>query len=112
MRLQTGFVLAVALLLGAGGTSPVAASPAPGGSGYTISDLGPLPGGTQSRARGINDAGQIVGSSTTATGQTHAVLWQPVVGTPPTTTAAPAPSPNAAGWDRSSVRVTLTATAA
>ena len=41
-------------------------------------DLGTL-GGTQSRALGINDFGQIVGDSTDSFGNTHAVLWNPVV---------------------------------
>lgn len=39
-----------------------------------MTDLGTL-GGPSSFAAAINDHGQIVGSSTTKTGQTHAVLW-------------------------------------
>ena len=41
---------------------------------YTITDLGTL-GGTVAGARAINDAGQVVGASTTASGETHAFLW-------------------------------------
>jgi probable HAF family extracellular repeat protein len=39
-------------------------------------DLGTLPGGRQSDAWGINDRGQIVGSSTTTRGSWHAVIWK------------------------------------
>ena len=44
---------------------------------WTITDLGTLPGGSSgfSAANGINDAGQVVGSSSSATG-TRAFLWQ------------------------------------
>ncbi len=41
----------------------------------TMTDLGTLPGGNQSRATQINNRGEIIGVSTTKTGQTHAVLW-------------------------------------
>jgi probable HAF family extracellular repeat protein len=44
-------------------------------SGSTV-DLGTL-GGTTSRAYAINAAGQVAGSSTTSTGETHAFLWTP-----------------------------------
>jgi probable HAF family extracellular repeat protein len=74
-------------------------------------DLGTLAGGYECGAVAINDLGQIAGSCMTASGQVHAVLWQPHID-PPTTTAAPSPPPNSAGWERSNVTVTLTATAA
>ena len=45
------------------------------GQSFTIKDLGTLPGGTTSRANGINDRGQVVGSSGTA-GFTHAFLFE------------------------------------
>jgi probable HAF family extracellular repeat protein len=40
-----------------------------------MTDLGTL-GGTYSRPSNLNDRGQIVGTSTTASGETHAVLWE------------------------------------
>src|SRR4051812_26159808 len=39
-------------------------------------DLGALPGGTQSWATGVNDAGAIVGASLTSGGVVHPVLWR------------------------------------
>jgi probable HAF family extracellular repeat protein len=41
-----------------------------------ILDLGTLPGGNSSDATGINDRGQVVGVSQTASGEYHAFLWQ------------------------------------
>ena len=37
--------------------------------------LGNLPGGKQSGALALNNAGQVVGWATTASGEQHAVLW-------------------------------------
>jgi probable HAF family extracellular repeat protein len=42
--------------------------------GTAMQDLGTL-GGTNSRGRDINDAGQVTGRADTAGGQTHAFLW-------------------------------------
>lgn len=48
---------------------------APGATpSYTITDLGTL-GGASADARAINDSGQVVGASATASGDTHAFLW-------------------------------------
>ncbi len=44
--------------------------------GFTIKDLGTLPGGDSSQATGINDRGQVVGYSSTASGSTHAFLFE------------------------------------
>jgi probable HAF family extracellular repeat protein len=46
-------------------------------SGGKMTNLGTLPGGTTSQAKGINDRGQIVGNANTASGQTHAFLYNP-----------------------------------
>jgi probable HAF family extracellular repeat protein len=45
-------------------------------SSVTITNLGTLPGESNSVANGINDKGQIVGDSSTASGSIHAFLWQ------------------------------------
>jgi probable HAF family extracellular repeat protein len=44
--------------------------------GYTITDLGPLPGGTFSSAAGISENGSIAGSASPSDGSQHATLWQ------------------------------------
>ena len=44
-------------------------------SGGVMTDLGTLPGGTYSCATGINNNGQIVGYSNTASGPIHAFLY-------------------------------------
>ena len=49
------------------------AGPAP--AQYETVDLGSL-GGVRSAAFALNDRGQVVGNSTTATGETHAFRWQ------------------------------------
>src|SRR3981081_2138661 len=47
------------------------------GQSYTIKDLGTLPGGLNSGAAGINDRGQVVGSSSTNIfTQPHAFLFE------------------------------------
>lgn len=40
-----------------------------------MTDLGTL-GGTDSRAVAINDRGQVIGTSSTASGRYHAFIWQ------------------------------------
>lgn len=42
---------------------------------YTLTDLGTLPGGSYSSATSINNNGQVVGGSTTTSGQEHAFLY-------------------------------------
>ena len=65
--------VAVAVLVGAGPASGQAAS----ARELSITDLGTLPGGdfSLSSAQDINSRGQVVGVSTTASGDFHAVLW-------------------------------------
>src|SRR5712692_5455338 len=51
----------------------IAAAPA-AAAGYAIVDVGTL-GGASSEATGVNNSGQVVGSSTTAAGATHGFLY-------------------------------------
>ena len=62
----------VALLMGA---QPVLGQPG-GARQLSITDLGTLPGGDESEARGINARGQVVGFSETASVATHPFLWE------------------------------------
>jgi len=45
--------------------------------GFTIVDLGTLPGDSSAVAHAINDAGQVVGESTGSDEAVHAVIWTP-----------------------------------
>jgi len=66
------------LLLIAGGFAAHAATlfaQRPTGRGYSITDLGTL-GGTSSEAAGVNNPGEVVASSTTAAGVSHAFLYR------------------------------------
>src|SRR5919201_330131 len=74
-RTRTLAVAALAaVLLVAGGATPAPVARATI-SAPTPIDLGTLPGGTSSVARAVSDNGQVVGSSNTASGQTHAFSW-------------------------------------
>lgn len=53
----------------------IVSSPATAATAYTITDLGTL-GGDWTRARGINDAGQIVGTSALSTAGSRAFRWE------------------------------------
>ena len=46
------------------------------GGGWTVTDIGTL-GGLYGEAEDINEAGHVVGGSTTASGSSHAFLWTP-----------------------------------
>src|SRR5438067_1820674 len=48
----------------------------PASLAYTLTDLGTLPGGSSSLARGINSAGWVVGAADTAGGEFHAFLFR------------------------------------
>jgi probable HAF family extracellular repeat protein len=71
----TAVLMAVAavVLLGAGQVSGRAASP---GQQYSITDLGTLPSGNESGATGINNRGQVVGTSTAEFFLWRAFLWE------------------------------------
>jgi probable HAF family extracellular repeat protein len=58
-------------------------------------DLGTLPGDSDSSALGVNNQGEIVGSSSNAAGRGHAVLWQ--LGRPTSTTVICSPQSVVAG---------------
>jgi probable HAF family extracellular repeat protein len=71
-----------------------------------MTDLGTL-GGSFSDAAAVNDAGQVVGRSRIANGGQHAFLFRVADAMPPMTSAAPSPEPNANGWNKTDVTVTL-----
>jgi len=61
---------------GTGPQSSAVAFASPAGAGpYELVDLGTL-GGTSSTAKDVNNRGQVVGSSATAAGTSHAFLWE------------------------------------
>jgi probable HAF family extracellular repeat protein len=66
---RSALVLTLALMFG------VAIAGRPQAPQYSIVDLGLLPGGNFAEALNVNDHGQIVGRGSTATGATHAILW-------------------------------------
>ena len=63
-------------------------------------------GGTDSFAVAINASGRVVGFSNTATGDTHAVAWQPGDSTPPVITPTVTGTLGQNGWYTSNVTVT------
>jgi probable HAF family extracellular repeat protein len=76
-----------------------------------MTDLGTLGldflGREFSLAAAMNDAGQVVGRSSTADGE-HAFLFRgPTDTTPPMTSAPPSPEPNTNGWNKTDVTVNL-----
>src|SRR5439155_1746788 len=72
-----GLVLALAGALASAPVSYVVASGGPTAPrALTPLDLGTLPGGTNSVAKGINSAGDVVGYSDTASGDQHAFLYK------------------------------------
>jgi len=72
MRYKWTWLLATLCLALLAGTTPATAAK------YLYKDLGTLPGGNQSEGAGINDAGEVVGTSNTSTSDGRAFLWTPV----------------------------------
>ena len=77
-----GALVATALLtgvlaapVGAARAAEAAALPASAARAATMTDLGTLPGGTNSSAFAINAAGQVTGNAETAGGDRHAFRW-------------------------------------
>jgi probable HAF family extracellular repeat protein len=72
MRRRLGKVVLVSMVL----ALLIGAQPA--SAQLSITDLGTLPGGDSSVAFGINNRGQVVGSSTAASGEfrDHAFVWE------------------------------------
>jgi probable HAF family extracellular repeat protein len=74
--LAVAFAVVVALACVAGMLRIHPASAQTASAEYSITDLGTLPGGTGSFAFDINNRGQVVGTSDTASGESRAVLWE------------------------------------
>lgn len=64
--------LSIVVAIGVAGMSVL---PSASAAGWSITDLGALPGGTWSTAWGINNSGQVVGES-----NFHAFIWEPGAG--------------------------------
>lgn len=99
-RLKLGWLLICGLPLfvgGCGGSSSTKTAP----PGYQIADLGVLPGDGVSSASALNSKGQVVGSSISPTGISHAFLYSGSgligLGTLPGGTTAQASGINTAG---------------
>jgi len=73
---RVAMVAAGVLVAGTQVAAPAHVAPARAATGSTVQELGHL-GGGQSWANDINNAGQVVGTSTTASGERHAFLWDP-----------------------------------
>src|SRR5215213_3163155 len=74
--LVAAVLLAACLLALVGPVKQAASSQEAASSQLSITDLGTLPGGNESGAYSINSRGQVVGTSTTASGRYHAFLWE------------------------------------
>jgi probable HAF family extracellular repeat protein len=88
----------IACLVAAVAFAPVVAGSAAAQSGWTVTDLGVLPGSTSSVARDINDSGAVVGDSTLDSGASpRAFLWTAATGMQDLGTLAGAPYSQAFG---------------